>query len=153
MKDRDRPESQRRYRYWVEIRDLRDGSVRSLPLTALRLVHLAGKRDQSPLADEQVLRIQDDSTVIEAKDIDDLAAQLRNAYPDETHERLLHRERDVDAEQRYATALQSLLELLAEVAVDDVLREQAVERNMAERTQDPANTGPGVRKSRPRRTD
>jgi hypothetical protein len=153
MKDRDRPESQRRYRYWVEIRDLRDGSVRSLPLTALRLVHLAGKRDQSPLADEQVLRIQDDSTVIEAKDIDDLAAQLRNAYPDETHERLLHRERDVDAEQRYATALQSLLELLAEVAVDDVLREQAVERNMAERTQGPANTGPGVRKSRPRRTD
>ena len=126
-KTHDRPESQRRYRYWVEIRDLRDGTVRNLPLSALRVVHLTRGRGQLQLPDEQRLQLQDDVTIIEAKDIDDLAAQLRSKYPDETHERRLHWERDVEAEQRYAAALQSLIEILAEAAVNEVLREQAAE--------------------------
>lgn len=124
-KDQDRSESQRRYRYWVEVRDLRDGSTRTLPLTALRLVHLARKRGQPQLPDEQVLRVQDDTTVIEGKDIDELAVQLRDKYPDETHERRLHWERDMEAEQRYTDALDSLIELFAKAIVDDLLREQA----------------------------
>ena len=41
---REPPESQRAFRYWVEIRDLGDGSVRTLPLHAMRLVHLGRKR-------------------------------------------------------------------------------------------------------------
>ena len=125
MKDRDRPESQRRYRYWVEIRDLGDGSVRTLPLRVMRLVYLGGKRDDPPRPDEQRLRLHDDSAVIEARDIDELAVQLRNKYPDETHERRLHWERDLEAEERYADALDSLIELVAKTIVDDLLREQA----------------------------
>jgi hypothetical protein len=127
MKDRDRPESQRRYRYWVEIRDLRDGAVRTLPLRVMRLVYLGGKSDDPPRPDEQRLQLQDDSAVIEAKDIDELAVQLRDKYPDETHERRLHWERDLEAEQRYADALSSLIELLAKAVADDLLREQAGE--------------------------
>jgi hypothetical protein len=91
------PESQRICRYWVEIRDLRDGSVRTLPLQAMKIVHLGGERGDPPPHDEQVLRLQDDSTVIEAKDLDELAAHLRQRYPDETHERRLHCERDLEA--------------------------------------------------------
>lgn len=122
-KPQDRPESQRRYRYWVEIRDLHDGSTRTLPLTALRLVHLARKRGQPQLPDEQRLQLQDDATIIEAKDLDDLAAHLRSKYPDETHERRLHWERDLEAEQRHADALNSLVELLAKSVAKELLRE------------------------------
>ena len=109
----------------MEIRDLRDGSVRALPLHALRLIHLTAQRGQKPQPDDRVLRLEDDSTVIEAKDLDELAAQLRGRYPDETHERRLHWERDLEAEERHADALQSLIELLARAAVNDILREQA----------------------------
>ena len=150
--DHDRPESPRHYRYWVEIRDLRAGSVRTLPLHALRLVHLSRKRGEPPRPDAQLLRLQDDSKVIEAKDLDALATQLRSRYPDETHERRLHWERDLEAEQRYADALHALTELLFEDAVNDVLREQAAGQADAEGTPAPRHPYLTVRKSRPRHT-
>lgn len=123
--DHDRPEWQRIYRYWVEIRDLRDGSERKLPLNAMRLVYLGGKKGDPPKPDEQILRLEDGTALIEAKDLDELAVHLRARYPDATHERRLHWERDRTAEQRRADALNSLLELLAGAIVDDLLREQA----------------------------
>jgi hypothetical protein len=132
--DHDRPESQRIFRYRVEIRSRCDDSVRTLPLTATRLVHLSRQRGEPPRPDEQLLRLQDDSTVIEARDLDALATQLRSRYPDETHERRLHYERDLEAEQRYADALDSLIELLVEAAVNDVLREHDAEHRAAART-------------------
>jgi PAS domain-containing protein len=124
--DLDRPENQQRYRYWVEIRDLRDGSVRNLPLHAQRLVHLSRKRGEPPHPDQQLLRLQDDNTVIEAQGLDALATQLRSRYPDETHERRLHWERDREAEQRYANALDALSELVVEACMNDLLPEQTV---------------------------
>jgi hypothetical protein len=130
-KEPDRPENQHRYRYWVEIRDLRDGSVRNLPLTALRLVHLGGKRGEPPQPDEQRLRLQDDATVLEVSDFDEFAATLRSRYPDATHERRLHWERDLEAEQRYADALDSLIELVVEAAVNEILREHDAEHRAA----------------------
>jgi len=108
----------------VEIRDLHDGSVRTLTLQAMRLVHLGGKRGDPPPPDGQVLRLQDDATVIEASDIEDMRTQLRSKYPDETHERRLHWQRDLEAEQRRTAARESLIQLLAEAVVNDLLREQ-----------------------------
>jgi hypothetical protein len=134
MSDQDRPESQRRYRYWVEIRDLRDGSARSLPLTALRSVHLTSKRGQPLLPDEQLLRVQDGATVIEAKDLDELAGQLRSAYPDETHERRLHWERDLEAERRRADARDSLINLFVEAVVRDAMHEQGSDQPVGSRS-------------------
>jgi hypothetical protein len=125
----DRPESQRAFRYWVEIRDLRDGSVRTLPLHAIRLVHLGRKRSDPAQPDEHLLRLQDDTTIIEVKDLDELASRLRQRYPDETHERRLHWERDLEVEQRRAAARESLIQLLAEAVVNDLLREQTAGPN------------------------
>jgi hypothetical protein len=124
-KEPDRPESRHIYRYWVELRDRHNGSVRNLPLTALRLVHLSRKHGDPPQPDEQRLRLQDDTRAIEARDLDELAAQLRSRYPDATHERRLHWERDLESEQRYADALDALMELVVEAVVNDVLRDQA----------------------------
>lgn len=56
----------------------------------MRLVYLGGKQGAPPKPDEQILQLRDDADVIEAKDIDELAAQLRSRYPDETHGRRLH---------------------------------------------------------------
>lgn len=127
-KAKDRPESQRRYRYRVEIRDLRDGSVHTLPLHVLTLIHLGGKKGDPPKPDEQVLRLEDAAAVFEAKDLDALAAQLKLRYPDESHERRLHWERDLEAEQRYEAAMKSLIELLAKAVMDEVLQEQAADQ-------------------------
>ncbi len=118
-------ESQCIYRYWVELRDRRDGSARTLSLGAIQRIHLTAKKKEARLPDEHVLQLQDESAVIEAKDIEDLAAQLRAKYPDDTYERFLRRERDVGAERRKADALDGLIEILARAAIQDALREQA----------------------------
>lgn len=124
---KDLPESKRIYRYCVELRDLRDGSTRDLPLNAVRRIHLPTKKGVQQEPDQQLLRLQDDSVVLEGRDIDDIAAQLRQRYPDETHERFLHRERDHEAERRTEGAMDGLMELLAKAVVDDLLREQKEE--------------------------
>ena len=68
--------------------------------------------------------MQDESTVIEANDLEDLAARMRARYPDETYERLLRQERDVEAERRKAEAMDGLIQLLADVVVEDVFRQE-----------------------------
>ncbi len=58
-------------RYWVEVRKLAGGSVRTLPLTAVRLVFLKrGKKNEPPLPDREVLRLQDDEETWEADTFD-----------------------------------------------------------------------------------
>lgn len=107
----DLPVNQQVYRYWIELRDRRDGSVRELPLKALKQIHLPAKKGAPRLPDEVVLQVSDGEEVLEAWDIDDLAAQLRLKYPDETCERSLRRERDREAEARKAEAMDSLVQL------------------------------------------
>src|SRR5688500_8072033 len=101
----DLPEDQQIYRCWIELRDRRDGSVRNLPLQALRKIHLPAKKDAPRLPDEVVLQVKVGAEVIEARDIDDRAALLRLKYPDDAFERFLRRERDPDAEKRKAEAM------------------------------------------------
>lgn len=120
----DLPEGQQIYRYWVELRERRKGFVRELPLQALKRIHLP-KKGAPQLPDELVLEVNDGADVVRAQDIDGLAAQLRLKYPDETHERLLHCERDRQAERRKADAMEALIGLLAKAALEDVLREEA----------------------------
>jgi hypothetical protein len=90
----DLPEDQHIYRYWIELRDMRDGSVRVLPLQAFRRIHLPTKKGSPQLPNEDVLQIHDGAVAIEARDIDDLAARLRQKYPDVAFERFLRCERD-----------------------------------------------------------
>jgi hypothetical protein len=84
---------------------------------------LSRKKNEVSKPREEILQLHDDSVIIEAKDIADLAAQLRAKYPDDLYERTLHRQRDHEAEQRRADAMNSLMDLLVESVVDKLLRE------------------------------
>jgi hypothetical protein len=121
----DLTEDRQIYRYWVELRDLRDGSVRVLPLQAFKRIHLPTKKEAPHLPDEVELQVEDGTGVIKARDIDDLVAQLRLKYPDGAFERFLRRERDKEAEERKAEAMEGLIKILAKAVYDDLMREQA----------------------------
>jgi hypothetical protein len=113
-------------RYWVEIRDLKSGSVRELPLTAVRLVCLKrGKKNERPLPDRELLRLQDGEETWEADTFDELRTRLRDEYPDAAFERTLHYVRDHEAEERRERALNGLISILAKSAVDDLIAEES----------------------------
>lgn len=109
------------FRYWVEIRSLRDNTARTLPLTAAIMIALVDPKKVPAIPNKRVLRLQDGSDTLEAKDLDDLARQLRERYPDGTYERTLHRERDHEAEQRRERAV----EILARAVLEDLNRERS----------------------------
>jgi hypothetical protein len=63
-------------RYWVEIRELTSGSVRTLPLTAMRKISLArGKKNEPPPPSEDMLHLKDGAETWEAKTFDELRAR------------------------------------------------------------------------------
>jgi hypothetical protein len=109
------------FRYWVEVRDLANGSVLNLPLSAIAKIHIPRRKNEEQRPSEEILRLKDGSVILEAKSLDDLAAQLRQRYPDGGYERTLHRERDCEAEARRADALNQLVRILAEAVVKDAL--------------------------------
>src|SRR5690242_10024252 len=113
------------YRYWVELRALRDGSTRSLPLTVFKRVHLPTRKGEPQQADEEVLRLEDGPAVLEAKTLEHLADQLRRKYPDQDFERTLKCERDTAAEERRSEAMKELIAILAGAALERLIREGA----------------------------
>ena len=117
----EQPDREQIFRYWVEVRDLTNGSVLSLPLSAVARIHIPRKKNEAQKPREEILRLQDGSAILEAISLDDLAAQLRQRYPDSGYERTLHRERDRDAEERRADAMNQLIRILAEAVVRDTL--------------------------------
>ena len=114
----DRPETERVYRYWIEIRQQQTGEIRKLPLCAMAKIPLT----KTPRPREDFLQLQDGTSTLEAKNMDALAALLRDRYPDSEYERTLHHERDLDAERRRADAMNSLIQLLAERVVEEAER-------------------------------
>lgn len=112
-------------RYWVEVRELATGSVRKLPLTAVRLVCLKrGKKNEPPIPDRELLQLKDDTETWEAETFDELRARLRDKYPDATFERTLHYVRDNEAEERRERALNELMDILVRKVVDDSIAEE-----------------------------
>lgn len=111
------------FRYRVELRDLQSGSTRNLPLTAIARINIPRKRNEAQRPSEEILQLHDNSVIIEAMNLDDLAAQLRQKYPDEAYERTLHRERDRETERRRAEAINGLIEILAKSVAEQLLRE------------------------------
>jgi len=111
------------FRYWIEIRELASGSVRSLPLNAVVRICLAKqKKNEAPIPNEELLHLKDGAETLEAKSFDELRARLRDKYPDEAFERTLHFERDREAEERRERALDGLARLFAEKAVDEMIK-------------------------------
>jgi hypothetical protein len=114
------------FRYWVEVRDLASGSVRKLPLTAVRLICLKrGKKNEPLPPDREVLRLQDGDETWEAETFEDLKIRLRHKYPDGAFERTLHYVRDLEAEERRERALNQLASIFAKAAVDDLIAEES----------------------------
>lgn len=111
------------FRYWIQLLDLRNGSTRDLPLKVLTKIHLLTKRSEAQLPNEQILQLEDGAAILEAKDLDELAAQLRGKYPDGSYERRLHRERDLQAEARWEQGMNQLIEIVAKSAYEELLRE------------------------------
>jgi hypothetical protein len=121
-----RSSDKRIVRYWVEVRELAIGSVRKLPLTAVRMVCLKSGKKNEPLApDREVLRLQDGEDTWEAETFDELKTRPRDKYPDTAFERTLHTKRDREAEERRETALNGLISILAKRAVDDLIAEES----------------------------
>ena len=113
-------------RYWVEIRDLKSGSVRKLPLTAVRLVCLKGGKKNKPLPpDREVLRLHDDEETWELETFEEPKIRLRDKYPDTAFARTLHYERDHEAEERRESALNELISILPKSAVDEFVAEES----------------------------
>lgn len=110
--------TEHRFRYWVELHDLRDGSTRSLALRTIKRIHIPTKKSDSQRPAEERLRLEDGNSFLEASNLDDLIVQIRAKYPDGTYERSLHKERDMAAER----AMDSLMRLLARAAVESHLR-------------------------------
>ena len=112
-------------RYWVEVRELATGSVRKLPLTAMRLVCLkGGKKNEPPIPDRELLQLKDDAETWEAETFEELRARLRDKYPDATFERTLHYVRDSEAEERRESALNALMNILVREVVDDLIADE-----------------------------
>jgi hypothetical protein len=114
------------FRYWVEIRDLASGSVRKLPLYAVKLVCLkAAKKNEPRPPDRELLRVQDGEKAWEVETFEGLRVRLRDQYPDAAFERTLHYVRDHDAEERRENALNELASIFVKAAVDDLIAEQS----------------------------
>jgi hypothetical protein len=114
------------FRYWVEVRELASGSVRKLPLTAVRVICLKrGKKNEPLLPDRELLRVQDEGETWEASNFDELKCRLRDKYPDAAFERTLHYVRDHEAEERREEALNGLISILAKTVVDNLIAEQS----------------------------
>ena len=110
------------FRYWVEIRELASGTVRTLPLNGVRKICLKrGKKNEPPMPDEDVLQLQDGAEPWEAKDLDELRVRLREKYPDAAYERTLHYVRDRKAEERRERALNGLMDIIVKAVVDEML--------------------------------
>ena len=111
------------FRYWVEIRDLREDSTRNLPLKAFTRIHLPTRKGEVQQPNEQILSVQDGVTTHEANSLEQLAGQLREAYPDGSFERTLRCERDTAAEERHSDAINELARIVAKAAVRQLLRD------------------------------
>jgi hypothetical protein len=109
------------YRYWVELRDLKAGSSRNLPLRTVIRVHIPTKKNEKKSAREERVQLQDGQSVLEASTFEELVPELARKYPDGLFERRLCRERDLQAEH----AMDELARLIARAAVEKWIQKSA----------------------------
>jgi hypothetical protein len=111
-KNKTSPKNEPLFRHWVEVRDLKEGSVRQLPLKSVVRISLARKQEEPKRPRHELIQVVTGSEIIEAENLDDLAAQLRRKYPDDGYVRTLHWQRDPEAEERRTRAMNSLAGIL-----------------------------------------
>jgi hypothetical protein len=120
--EEDVPESERRYQYEVEIKALSTGESRRIPLSvgrAISLKRLKRGEPEEPARDVFEVRVGD--VVVRGYSFEEFREKLRAQYPDEAFERRLHYQRDREAEDRWRQGIRSLVSLLAESVVKDLM--------------------------------
>lgn len=122
------------FRYWIRLRTRQDESTRDLPLSVIARLHIPRTKHETPRPSEELLQLKDGASILEARSLDDLAAQLRVRYPDDVYERTFHQERDPAAEERWERAMDQLVRLIAEVAVEDMWRKELEGQHVHERS-------------------
>lgn len=125
MNGKELPEGKRIFRYWVEVRELTSGSARNLPLTTVAKIHIPRNKKEPQKPTEEILQLKDGSATLEAKSLDDLAAQLRDRYADGAYVRTLHQERDFQAEERHSEVINGLIKLIVESFVQSLSADDA----------------------------
>lgn len=123
--DKDAAHRNQVFRCWIEVREVSSGSVRNLPLTAATRIHIPRKKSEEQRPSEEILLLKDDAVTLEATNLDGLARQLRERYPDGDYERTLHSERDHAAERRRKDALDGLIQLIVDSFVRSLTAEDA----------------------------
>jgi hypothetical protein len=109
---RELPDRQKVFRCWVEVRERANGSARHLPINGVTKIHIPRSKKEPQKPNEEILQLRDGAATLEAKSVEDLAAQLRARYPDDAYERTLHWERDREAEVQRAEGAKKLSEIL-----------------------------------------
>jgi hypothetical protein len=100
--------------------------VRELPVKIFQRILLVAKNKADPpeAPPEISIEVQDIGRVWKASDLEDLSRQLREQYLDGVFERTLKCVRDREAEERRESALNALVQILAEVTVREMLEEK-----------------------------
>jgi hypothetical protein len=124
------PENKQIYRHWVEVRELGSGASRSLPLGVLTQIHIPRKKNETQKPAKEILQLTDGTDILEAPSLDELAAQLRERYPDGQYERTLHAERDREAEKRRLDAMNNLVRHIVESFVKRLSNEDSEALNV-----------------------
>jgi hypothetical protein len=88
-------------------------------------VHIPRSKKETQKPTEEILRLKDGLATIEAKSLNDLAAQLRDRYPDGAYERTLHQQRDFQAEERRSEAINGLIQLIVESFIQSLSTDDA----------------------------
>ena len=116
-RDKKLPGSEQTFQYWVEVLELKNESVRILPLNAVAEILIPRKKSEAQKPTAEILQLKDGSATLEARSLGAVATQFRERNSDEAHERILRRKRDREAEERRANAVNMLVETLAEAVV------------------------------------
>jgi hypothetical protein len=101
------------FKYWIEVRNLIDGTMRELPLRTAIHLKVPTRKGHSPPPSRELLRIEDGVEPMEGETWEELVEKLRARYPDGSFERRLKRERDLKAEH----AMNDLAKLVAKSAM------------------------------------
>jgi hypothetical protein len=115
------------FKHWIEIRDLRDGTVRELQLRTVTHLKIPTKKANAPSPSRR-LQIEDGVEPMEGETWEVLVEKLRARYPDGSFERCLKRERDLPAEH----AMNGLAKLIARSAMRKLCESTATSKSPQE---------------------
>ena len=112
------------FRCWVEVLARNSGVVRILPVNGIVKIPLIATTGDPQRLSQEVLQLRDGAVILEARNLEDLATQIRRRYPNSDYRRSFHQERDLAAEECRSGAVDRLITLIAEQVAQSMLEEQ-----------------------------